>query len=52
MEYFNFKDKNFFNASYKNPKRKICLMDIFKELTLKETSTTTTDFRREDFNFI
>ena len=40
------KDKNFSNTSYKNLKRKIRLMDIFKELTFKETSTTTTNFRR------
>ena len=46
------KDKNFSNTSYKNLKRKICSMDIFKELTFKETSTTTTIFRRKDFNYI
>ena len=39
-------DKNFSNTSYKNLKRKIRSMDIFKELTFKETSTTTTNFRR------
>ena len=44
------KDKNFSNTSYKNLKRKIRSMDIFKHLTFKETSTTTTNFRREDFN--
>ena len=27
-------------------------MDIFKELTFKETSTTTTNFRHKDFNYI
>ena len=27
-------------------------MEIFKELTFKETSTTTTNFRRKDFNYI
>ena len=27
-------------------------MDIFKELTLKETSTTNTNFRHKDFNDI
>ena len=27
-------------------------MDVFKELTFKETSTTTTNFRRKDFNYI
>ena len=46
------KDNNFSNTSYKNLKRKIRSMDIFKELTFKETSTTTTNFRREDFNYI
>ena len=46
------KDKNFSNTSYKNLKRKILSMEIFKELTFKETSTTTTNFRREDFNSI
>ena len=46
------KDKHFSNTSYKNLKRKIRLMDIFKELTFKETSTTTTNFRHKDFNYI
>ena len=46
------KDKNFSNTSYKNLKRKIRSMDIFKELTFKETSTTTTNFRHKDFNYI
>ena len=46
------KDKNFSYTSYKNLKRKIRSMDIFKELTFKETSTTTTNFRRKDFNYI
>ena len=46
------KNKNFSNTSYKNLKRKIRSMDIFKELNFKETSTTTTNFRREDFNYI
>ena len=40
------KDKSFCNTNnYKNLKRKIGSMKIFKELTLKETSTTTTNFR-------
>ena len=46
------KDNNFSNTSYKNLKKKIRSMDIFKELTFKETSTTTTNFRRKDFNYI
>ena len=46
------KDKNFSNTSYKSLKRKIYSMDIFKELTFKETSTTTTNFRREGFCYI
>ena len=46
------KDKHFSNTSYKNLKRKIRSMDIFKELTFKETSTTTTNFRHKDFNYI
>ena len=46
------KDKNFSNTSYKNLKRKIRSMNIFKELTFKETSATTTNFRHEDFNYI
>ena len=37
-----FKDKNFLNISYKDLKRKTRSMDTFKELTFKETSTTTT----------
>ena len=47
-----FKDKNFSTISYKDLKRKTRLMDIFKELTFKETSRTTTNFRRKDFNYI
>ena len=35
------KDKNFSHTSYKNLKGKIRSMDIFKDLTFKETSTTT-----------
>ena len=27
-------------------------MYIFKQLTFKDTSTTTTNFRRKDFNYI
>ena len=47
------KDKNFSNTSYKKRnKRKIRSMDIFEELAFKEISTTTTNFRREDFNYI
>jgi len=44
------KDKNFSNTSYKNLKRETPSMDIFKELTLKETSTTSIIFRRKDFS--
>ena len=40
------KDKHFSNTSYKNLRRKIRSMDIFKE-----TSTTTTNFRHKDFNY-
>lgn len=46
------KDKNFSNTSYKNLKRKVRSMDVFKALTFKGTSTTTIRFRREDFNYI
>jgi len=45
-------DKNFSSSSYKNLKKKIRSMDIFKELPFKETSTTTTNFRRKDFIYI
>ena len=45
-------DKNFSNTTHINLKRKICSMGIFKELTFKKTSTTITNFRREDFNYI
>lgn len=45
-------DKNFSSTSYKNLKKKIRSMDIFKELTFKETSITTTNFRRKDFIYI
>ena len=44
------------DTSYKNLQTKIRSMDIFKdifkELTFKETSTTTTNFRHKDFNYI
>ena len=46
------KDKHFSNTSDKNLKRKFRSKDIFKELTFKETSTTTTNFRHKDFNHI
>ena len=46
-----FKDKNFSNISYKDLKSKTRSMDIFKELTF-ETTTTTTNFRCKDFNYI
>ena len=39
-------DKNFSDTSYKDLKRETRLMDAFKELTFKET---TTNFRRKDF---
>ena len=42
-------DKNFSSTSYKNLKKKIRSMDIFIELTFKETSITTTNSRRKDF---
>ena len=45
-------DKNFSSTSYKNLKKKIRSMDIFTELTFKETSMTTTNFRRKDFIYI
>ena len=44
-------DKYFSSTSYKNLKKKISSMDIFKEMTFKETSTTTTKFRHKDFNY-
>ena len=49
-----FKGKNFSNIVIKTGKGKTRSMDIFNELTLKikETSTTTTNFRRKDFNYI
>ena len=40
------------NKSYQNLKKKTRSMDIFKEFTFKETSTTTTNFRRKDFHYI
>ena len=46
-----FKDKNFSNISYKDLKSKTRSMEIFKELTF-ETTTTTTNFRCKDFNYI
>ena len=53
MEYFNFfEDKNFPNISCKDLKRKTLSMDIIKDLNFKETFTTTTNFRRKDFDYI
>ena len=45
-------DKDFADTNYKNLAKKICLMDIFKEFTFKETSVTTANFRCIDFNYI
>ena len=47
-----FKDKNFPNISCKDLKRKTLSMDIIKDLNFKETFTTTTNFRRKDFDYI
>ena len=44
-------DKNFANISYEELKRKTRSVNIFEELTFKETSTTTTNFRRKDFTY-
>ena len=49
MENFISMEKHFSNTSKKDLKRKIRSMDIW-ELTFKETSTTTTNFRHIDFN--
>ena len=46
-----FKDKNFSNISYKDLKSKTRSMEILKELTF-ETTTTNTNFRCKDFNYI
>ena len=46
------KDKHFSDTSYKNVKRRVRSMDVFGELTFKETLTTTTNFRHKDFNYI
>ena len=42
-------DKDFADTNYKDNIRSI---DIFKELTFKETSATTANFRRADFNYV
>ena len=47
-----FKEKNFPNISCKDIKRKTLSMDIIKDLNFKETFTTTTNFRRKDFDYI
>lgn len=52
MEYLISKDKTIPNTSCQNLKKKTRSKDIFKELTFKETSTTTTNFRRKDFHYI
>ena len=43
---------NFSNISYKDLKRKARSMDIFRDLTFKETSTATTNLRCKHFNYI
>ena len=45
-------DKDFADTNYKDLAKKIRSIDIFKELTFKETSVTTANFRRADFNYI
>ena len=45
-------DKDFADTNYKDLAKKICSIDIFKGLTFKETSVTTANFRRADFNYI
>ena len=42
----------FADTNYKELAKKIRSIDIFKELTFKETSVTTANFRRTDFNYI
>ena len=44
-------DKDFADTNYKDLAKKIHSIDIFKELTFKETSVTTANFRRADFNY-
>ena len=43
---------NFPNLSCRDLKRKTLSMDIIKDLTFKESFTTTTNFRRKDFDYI
>ena len=45
-------DKDFADTNYKELAKKIRSVDIFKELTFKEISATTANFRCADFNYI
>jgi len=45
-------DRDFADTNYKDLAKKIRSIDIFKELTFKETSVTTANFRCTDFNYI
>ena len=45
-------DKDFADTNYKDLAKKIRSIDIFKELTFKETSVTTANLRCADFNYI
>jgi len=45
-------DKDFADTNYKDLAKKIRSIEIFRELTLKETSVTTANFRCTDFNYI
>jgi len=45
-------DKDFADTNCKDLAKEIHSTDIFKELTFKETSVTTANFRCTDFNYI
>ena len=45
-------DKDFADTNYKDLAKKIRLIDVFQELTFKETSVTMANFRDADFNYI
>ena len=51
MECYHCSGKDFADTNYKDLAKKIHSIDIFKELTFKETSVTTANFRRADFNY-
>ena len=45
-------EKDFADTNYEDLAKKIRSIEIFRELTFKETSVTTANFRCTDFNYL